>query len=555
MQPCFAPQSHENISVVYAFLLCFSLFFFFDPTRFLGGDKPNRTKSVRLGLTMFRRSISRLSMMWGANLEQASDVAFVYPRFTPETHVSPILPELKEGKAFLAGGNIDGAVRAFSRAQDVLQSVPSTVPGMTREKRCVVAAKGALLLSHEGTSLVRLNTNVQKMLLRETSEVLAATKDWDRTDLASFDATCMLLSMNLYCSNTLLHAKKCRGQNQVLDSSDGATIPFTEIFEQISELSKLAEKLGEVATHPGVKRSLRRTAPRLRLLEALACIPATGDLGRAVALARDASHVCSQQTLIGNHESENLKDGDIEEMGIFSIMQASLLERHANGRWGPNSMDEESFIQLSRAIGFYEALFQDIYNRRGGDLAIDMEGKIPLRDAYSTTLLAAAQLYMNVVREDPKETFFSHHLIHTSPVWTLPLPLGAPDPTSDITQRHKIHPGTCKAVCQKYLERALKINRKLYPENRSNMKAAYILRALAMVYAELKDYLFASGLFRSAESAIITSCGEFSYERLELLHSQEIFQRKIGSINEAAVTTTTMQKVQEGIDKKPAYVG
>ena len=476
---------------------------------------------------------------------QACDAPFVYQRFHPTTHISDSLPEIVDAKRSLGEGKVDSAVRSLQRAQEIFSNMPVSPP-VAKERLAIAAAK-CYALNYKRPNLplaaVQQHANIHKMILRDTSDILKNPEllKNEKFDLGVFDSTCVVLSNYTHAAATLIKAQQVGGVSH--PSLDPEAASMEAVSKIAGELSSLATRIGKSGKEP-VNKEIYRTAPRLRAMEALLVIGATGDVQKAQMLVQDAASNADHQT------NDN---ASIEETGLYAALQAELMDRLAGGMWGPDSMDEECYLKMRTAMDFYENYFQDIYKRRGGDLAIDMEGKEGLRSAYCGSLISASQIYMTVPREDAKDQFFPPHLATTSLFRTMPVPAGS-RPMIEQSRRHTVKPGTGKKAGQVMLERALKVNRKLYAEDRNNDGAIVTLRTLACVYAELKDYLYASGLFRTAEKAVIANYGENSYERLELLHVIEHFQRRIGSVNEAAVTTTQMQEVEAAIAKQPSVV-
>eukprot|EP00658_Telonema_sp_P-2_P072096 TRINITY_DN61287_c0_g1_i1.p1 TRINITY_DN61287_c0_g1~~TRINITY_DN61287_c0_g1_i1.p1 ORF type:complete len:109 (-),score=37.82 TRINITY_DN61287_c0_g1_i1:231-557(-) len=76
-----------------------------------------------------------------------------------------------------------------------------------------------------------------------------------------------------------------------------------------------------------------------------------------------------------------------------------------------------------------------------------------------------------------------------------------------------------------------------------NLKAAYILRSLACVYSETKDYLYATGLFGSVERTFMHHYGSDSTELLDLFSLQEQYQRQIGATREGEQTFKKMKRI------------
>lgn len=495
---------------------------------------------------MFRRTFCSAAVMVPERFTQASDLLLCYPRFSIASHVSDALPELIEAKAALLSPtpNIDAAIPKLHRADEVFANVPSN-PQVEKIRRAVTAAK-CLALKHVDTSVqiggVRQFCDVDMTILNDVSSALSL-EDWDRHDLGVFDSTCVLLSAYVRSVSTLFHAQKLGGNAPDPKELPPSVMPVSAALKLAKELEACALQFAKATSDPEISQTCKQAADRLLGLQAVLLMTVDGELISPTGMMKQAANRASGRLL---------SDDGNPEIGLYLTLHAQMRERLSGFNWGSYAFEAETYESVEQVISNFHRQFKDpmTQNKTHGDIAIVMQGNTHFRDCYSVCLLGIAQLYQRCPREHANEVIFPRYLLSNSLVDIMPV--GAPSHTfqKDRVNKREIAPDAHRKIPQLYLERALKINRALYPDDRKNATAAYILRGLATIYSEMRDYLYASGLFESADDAYVANFGENSYERLELLHLREDFQRRIGSTNEAAVTSTIKSDIRAAIAKK-----
>ena len=170
---------------------------------------------------------------------------------------------------------------------------------------------------------------------------------------------------------------------------------------------------------------------------------------------------------------------------------------------------------------------------------------------YIAGLVSYAQILLTIVPADPDELFIPNFLISSSYIHYSYHSMYANKTVFDKLKSNdhfKIKSKEIKEKAQRALQQALKLNRQLYSE-KDNPSAFLIIRLLAIVYCELRDYLYTTGLIQSLEDDILRWYGEHSLERLELLYIKFEFQKRIRSKKEFEVTSRQIANILTILNK------
>lgn len=270
---------------------------------------------------------------------------------------------------------------------------------------------------------------------------------------------------------------------------------------------------------------------RLNNLRALAEVHETGDLVQAVEM------LANSQALLSSI--------DRSDQGLLTVLRANVVQRAVGGIWGVDAFDEEITHHFDRALATFHTKFDFELPEQCLQMPRqpDTDG---FRDAYASVLDAYSNFYLSFSRVNqvlPPWVFHQY-----APALSMPmLPLSDP-----FTTRYSTSKVTCTArrtlgTAQTMSERALKINRVIFPDRRDNLKSAMHLATMALVYAEARDYLHCSGLFNSAMRVVESNYGRGSEEVLDLLKVMEAFQRSIGSPKEAEATRHKVEAMRRDL--------
>ena len=280
------------------------------------------------------------------------------------------------------------------------------------------------------------------------------------------------------------------------------------------------------------------------------------------------------------------------EGGLFLTLNAELLARKSYGTFGPNQVDGPLVDIYTSAVEYYRTSVED--SAKADSLALtassvlSAEQKALLReqraaeqDHYATALMAAGNFFLCGAPRPPPAT----NKPQDTRIWDSPhvqlaylqSPIVGARAGSDQLFTESVRGAMgggnmatdmpfdlALKAAQQHLEKALQMTRSVASSTSSsangggvtndssdasgassvyNLKAAHILRSLACVYCEMKDYLYATGLFASAERAFAHHYGPRSAEVLDLLALQETYQRRIGATREGEMTFKKMMGV------------
>lgn len=330
--------------------------------------------------------------------------------------------------------------------------------------------------------------------------------------------------------------------------------------------------------------------PKLLLLKALMTIANSGHLLQAKQYLDEAvayvnrlqkrSHIVLDGLRSGQHPAE-------PEMGLFWLAQAELMARIWDWSGGrsrfiqkPNGekvssaeLDEDVFDAFENAAGFYAAPFS---TSTKGDEIMNLE-RVSEREfevhAYVVCLVSLATVLLRVprpptslgvnrspqsqsdefsaVHRDSKPVFLPQQLFSLQPPF---FTVHSPSPII-FTDSSRLRPFTVEEARRNVgvlLKRALELVRALYPNDRDHPLSAHILSVMASLYADTRDYLYASGLFESARRAVNSNYGgPLSLEGVFVEKLRYEFLAGVGSAEEAKSAAHEIVQHLKQIDSFP----
>jgi hypothetical protein len=468
----------------------------------------------------------------GSALLQCSDVAFVYPRYRLTTHLSNSLPELVHAKkTVIEMGELAALHDTAGAAAADVTAIKSSL-ARAKEVFANMGPPGAPLPAFAGTELLAIGAAARafdrkaRTVRRDVAagddslEALRGLAARPEVDLDSFDAACVLVAAASAAHCRLTIGGKAAGAPAASQATAAA------LLEHVGTVQAAGEALAK--RHSGAKatETLRSAYNRLSALSALMTLAATGDTNAALDAVR---------------EPVRLTKCDQNDKLLFAALEAELLQRLVGGAWGADSLDEFVVHHFNRAALNCTDKFLPSMKPEG---ALTMQGGETLRDIYTCVSVSQAHMHLMVPKKDPRDVVFPAGTRYSlSPFLHVPAPAGGPR-QEQTWQRLRCDPARARKLAVTSTERALKINRVLFPHDRTNLKAGYLLRAAALAYAEIKDYLYAVGLFNSALKVFELHYGRHSNEVLEVMALQEQFQRMIGSTDEAAAMRKRMDTIR-----------
>mmetsp|Transcript_13874 Transcript_13874/g.43184 ORF Transcript_13874/g.43184 Transcript_13874/m.43184 type:complete len:532 (-) Transcript_13874:158-1753(-) len=483
----------------------------------------------------------------------ATDAAFLYPRFQAADVLSDSLPELKETKRLVAaaGGtheNDKAIAENLRRANEIFRNLcPDGEPGGPNTPAYIIkdwAGVGAAYGRHDGLARTP-RRDWERMRLLAPLVDLTETAPLD--DLAVFDSMCSVvaayadaaLRIVTYGEGGIGSLQSLTGKPENLDAfkspdAEKGIVTFEQLCAAVDRLTDAAYTNAVQHQHDETIRSIRVTYSKLCALRALLEIPFTGALQTSIEIIDRPSRLRGQS---------------IETLSLLVAMRAEIRTRLEAGSWGVDCMDE----LVSHEYNF--ALERIHYNfpRSRPDNGIKMEGLETMRDAYCSCALAKAA-YLLGLPKDPKGDapgVYTHHAsrqLSMSPI--LMVPSGGPL-VMEASTRVSMKARRAKNFALQEVERALKMNRELYPHDRQNLKAGYLLRFIACNYAEVKDYIYANGLFNSCVNTFTAHYGAESLEVAEVLRWHEGYHRFVGSTQEADAQLNRINYIREQNDVGP----
>jgi hypothetical protein len=247
-----------------------------------------------------------------------------------------------------------------------------------------------------------------------------------------------------------------------------------------------------------------------------------------------------------------MKGSNEVEKRLVETVKCEIMVRAYGHAWGRDAVDSEVEAAYHRLQDWFTQHFEP--NKPEGAATMDATRRILLRDGYSMFLLSFASMYQELPRMDPNDQSFAPGTrLSTSPF--VHVPCAATDPAQIVRLKTT---GTClpcgtqraRKLATAYADRALRVNRKIFPTARNNSRAAAALRSLGVCFTDVRDYLYASGMFNSAERAFEELYGRVSEENIELLQLTHRMQVVLKNDREAEATFHKLQAIQAEFDEK-----
>jgi hypothetical protein len=494
--------------------------------------------------------------------------------------------------AFIAQAQKDNAksLLLLERGIDILSSVGGAAsPGVANLIRPLYAARFELLngSEHLPRSDYAARLHVQKAILKQSAALLFYNEVWDKSAVEQLDTTCVIIGhfVKAFCA---LHprsfheaqpqqpasspATKRTGKSvggaassrnptlldaaswkiQVGDSSnESLTLPM--VLERIDELLRLSsaayDKYG--TTHP----ELRWLRPKLLVLKALVTIPLTGHLLHAQKSIMDAATLVDNMTKRHSLLLEGL-NGRVQEpeLGLFLLLRAEMAGRIFAWDVPVGQVEEDMMHIYEESLRFYPEPYVTAIDAEG----IMSETHLPTRrfeaEAYACCLRSFARFLLNAPRPKATSTrdapvFLPKQTFSLNPLLTVAT--SSPYIFSDIQNLVPLSLENCRRRTGEALDKALKLNRMLYPDTRQNPTAASTLLAMACMYADTRDYLYATGLFEAAKKAVVHSYGEASLEHVLTQKLRYEFLAGVGSEQEAKTASHEVVHLLKRVDSLP----
>jgi hypothetical protein len=465
-----------------------------------------------------------------------TDTAFQYPRFSLKTHVSDLLPELKQAKALYtsppspATTERDKQIRVnLKRAEEIFRNLcPDGNVGGPNTPEYVVKDWVGVAAAHAWFEPLARTPQADKERIAMLAPLVRLARTADLKDTALFDSFCVVvaayadsaLRLSTYGDDGIGSLSSFTGKAENLErfrSPSDTVVTFATLCDVVDRLIEASFSVATENRESRIDRATIQTAySKLCALRSILEIPCTGALMTCLEII---------------DRPARLRGSDPELISLMVTMRAEIRVRLENGVWGLESIDElvkHEFVQAQERLHFHFAGSKP-------DGGIKMDGLETMRDVYTSIAMAKAAYFLGVPK-DPKGDapgVFTHHAtrqLSLSPI--LLCPSGAQQ-VVDTSSRVKFPSRGAKNMALKEVERALKMNRELYPHDKDNLKAGYLLRLTACCYAELKDYLYANGLFNSAIRVFDKHYGVNSLESAEVLRWHEAYHRYVGSTQEA----------------------
>ncbi|RNF14919.1 uncharacterized protein Tco025E_05675 [Trypanosoma conorhini] len=529
------------------------------------------------------------------NFVHAADLAFYFPRFQPRAHLRPQgIPELRDAVALLQpaegapqrrwskpsamgaqewGRCRDKALGLLLRGEEIMENVGGLKNSATADiLRATSAVKFELLngVEHLPRSDYAKRCDVYRSILKQAGRLLFFNDSWDKSDVLQIDTACVIVAhfVRAFCAlhQRPFHAKQEDGVKKkygnisawsmVMDEANGSgetLLTLSMVMDRIDELLKLSRKASE--THAEKNPELRWHAPKLLLLKGILTIPLTGHLGRA------QEHINESAKLVYEflRRKQPILDGILArkqepELGLFMLAQAEMAARVFDWSVGPNEVDKSVMEMFEAAAKFYSSPCNTSLEADGIMSADGMEGRRFETDAYTSCLLSYATFLLNAPRP-PGTARRDSPVFMPKQLFTLS-PISSVSTSSDLIFADLQQPAamTIDVVRRRTgetLERALELNRALNPEHKQNPKAGWTLLAMASLYADMRDYLYATGLFASAEKTLAENYGNDSLERLLALKLRYEFLAGVGSDQEAKTAAHEVVQVLKRVDSMP----
>ncbi|CCD16796.1 unnamed protein product [Trypanosoma congolense IL3000] len=532
------------------------------------------------------------------NFVHATDVAFYFPRFQPRLHLPDCrIPEIRDaiellqplGKATprrwssplplsalaLAEWkkNRDRALTLLSRGEEIMKNIGGARCAAAADIiRPLYATVFELIngLEHLPRSDFATRMDVHRFIVKHAGCLLYFNDSWDRSDVRHLDTACVVVAhfIRSFCAlhQRPFHIKQTensKNQSNKLPSSwtmsveggesSGDVLDLKMVADRLDELLQLSKEMAE--KHLVESPELRWNVPKLLLLKGILSIPLTGNLTLAQNLVDSAAKTVYEFT----RRKMPIVDGIVarkqeHELGLFMLSQAEMAARVFDWSIAPGEVDMEVIEMFESAAKFYSSPCNTALNADGIMSAEDLHQRRFEADAYSSCMLSYANFLLGAPR--PQGTsrrdapvFLPKQMFSTSPIATVAT--SSDIIYTDVRRPQAMAVEVTRKKAGEALERGLQLNRDLYPERKLNPKAGWTLVAMASLYADMRDYLYATGLFASAEKTIIENYGSVSLERLVVSKLRYEFLAGVGSEDEAKASTHEIVQLLKQMDAMP----
>ncbi|ORC93353.1 uncharacterized protein TM35_000012300 [Trypanosoma theileri] len=511
-----------------------------------------------------------------SNFVHATDMAFYFPRFQPRVHLQTHgIPELKDALALLQPNTTgserrwrkpqsmseeewkksrDKALMLLARGEEIMENVGGVNNASTADiLRPLYAIKFELLsgVEHLPRPEYAHHVNVYRLILKQAGRLLYFNDTWNKSDIHHIDTACVIVAhfVRAFCAlnQKPFHIKK---GNENKDKSNKSSewsmkvggsgnnddvLTLSLVMERIDELLQLCRNT--VVNQDKVDNGFRWYVPKLLLLKGILTIPLTGNLEHAREYIDEAAKIVYEFL----RRKQPILDGLVPrkqepELGLFMLAQAEIAARIFDWSVGINEVDKDVLEKFEAAAKFYSAPYNTTLDADGIMSTEHLDERKFEVDAYTSCMLSYGTFLLNAPRPSgvssrDSPVFLPKQIFSMSPIATV-------ETSSNLifADVHRLVPMTVDVTRKRTgesLERALQLNRAMYPNHKQNPKAGWILLAMASLYADMRDYLYATGLFASAEKTLVENYGNNSLERLFALTLRYEFLAGVGSEQEA----------------------
>lgn len=514
--------------------------------------------------------------------------------------VSALCLEKGDGPgASAAQRDVSKSLTLLERGIDILNSAggPSN-PSMGQLLCPLYATRFELLNSpeHEPRCDYATRCHVQKSILQQAGQLIFYGNTWDETDLKQLDTACVIMAhfIKAFCAlhPRPFHPSPSAASTPSSSASDTATVAMIKskpsavttaghtsgsadaaqgIFaaqqwtlplagSDVLTLEMVMARLTELTqccaaacrTHGSQHPELRWLEPKLTLLKALLTIPLTGHLLHAQQYIDTATKQVHEFTQRSNLFLDGLKPRTQEaELGLYMLLQAEMAARIFNWCLPQGQVDGSVMEAYSDATEFYANPFNTAIEADGIMSEKNLHERRFETDAYACCLRSFASFLLGAPRPKATSTrdspvFLSHQLFSLNPLTSVAT--SSHYIFSDVKETVELPLDLCRRRTGESLDRALQLNRRLYPEHRMNGSAAWTLLTMACMYADTRDYLYATGLFETASKAFAYTYGSASMERVFLLKLRYEFLAGVGSEQEAKTASHEVIQQLKQID-------
>lgn len=338
-----------------------------------------------------------------------------------------------------------------------------------------------------------------------------------------------------------------------IPGTDGGRLTLPMVHAQLKELQRLAAKAYEV--HGGQHPDLRWSVPKLQMLEALLTIPLTGHLAHAQQHLRAASATVNQMTRRKALILEGLQDRVHEpELGLYLLAEAEMAARVYDWASEPGEVDAAVLRGFEEAAAFYAEPFVT---------ALDADGVMSVKDphlhefevlAYAVCLTSMATFLLNARRPKATSTrdvpvFMPKQTFNLNPLWNVET--SSDVIFTDVQEPTPMSITACRKRTGEALERALQLNRQLLPHQKQNPLACWTLLAMACMYADTREYLYATGIMETVHKGMVHNYGAVSAEHVLMQRLRYEFLAGVGSEDEAKTASHDVVGLLRRMDQLP----